>query len=52
MHHTKVEKWAKRDSIAASDPDQDAVLEMSATSKRSEEDGKRKPGSMLSRRSA
>lgn len=46
MHHTKVEKLAKRDTISAYYPNQDAVLEISATSKRSEGDGKRKPGSV------
>lgn len=40
MHHTKVEKLPKRGTVAASDPDQDAVLEISAATKRSEGDGK------------
>lgn len=35
MHHTKVDKLAKQASIAASDPEQDAVLEIPATSDRS-----------------
>lgn len=44
----KVDKLAKQASVAAPDPNQNAVLEIPATSNRSEGDGKRKSGSLLS----
>ena len=48
MHYMNIDKLAKQASVAASDPKQDAVREIPATSNRSEGDGKRKSGSMLS----
>lgn len=48
MHHTKVDKLARQVSVAACDLKQDTVLHIPVTSNRSEGDGKRKSGSMLS----